>query len=183
MRSCASTRTPANASGISRPIHHDIWDYDLPAPPVLLDVTVKGRKIPAVAQVTKTGFTFVFDRVTGKPVWPIVERKVPQTDVPGERTAATQPFPTLPAPFEPQGLRDEDLIDFTPALKQEALEIVRRYRYGALYTPPSVVTATNLGTLLRPEPFGRSELGRCGGRSRDWPASTSAACRPSVRWG
>lgn len=131
-------------------IHHDIWDYDLPAPPVLLDITVNKKKIPAVAQVTKQGFTFVFDRVTGKPVWPIVERKVPQTDVPGERTAATQPFPTLPVPFEPQGLRDEDLIDFTPALKEEAKKIVSQYRYGVLYTPPSVVSETNKGTLLRP---------------------------------
>jgi quinoprotein glucose dehydrogenase len=132
-------------------IHHDVWDYDLPAAPVLLDITVKGKKIPAVAQVTKTGFTFVFDRVTGKPVWPIVERKVPQTDVPGERTSATQPFPTLPEPFEPQGLRDEDLIDFTPALKEEARKIIARYRFGALYTPPSVVVENgNMGTLLRP---------------------------------
>lgn len=131
-------------------LHHDIWDYDLPAAPVLLDVTVKGKKIPAVAQVTKTGMTFVFDRYTGKPVWPIVERKVPQTDVPGEHTAATQPFPTLPAPFEPQGVTDDALIDFTPQLKEEARKIVSRYRIGPLYTPPSVVTETNLGTLLRP---------------------------------
>lgn len=132
-------------------LHHDIWDYDLPAPPVLLDITVKGRKIPALVQVTKTGFAFVFDRVTGKPVWPIKERPVPQTDVPGEKTAATQPFPTKPAPFEPQGLRDEDLIDFTPELKKQALEIVSKYRYGPMYLPPSVVVeGKNLGTLIRP---------------------------------
>jgi quinoprotein glucose dehydrogenase len=132
-------------------LHHDIWDYDLPAPPVLLDITVGGKKIPAVAQVTKTGFTFVFDRVTGKPVWPIKERPVPQSDVPGEKTAATQPFPTKPAPFEPQGLRDEDLIDFTPELKQQAKEIVSRYRYGPMYLPPSaVVEGGNLGSLIRP---------------------------------
>lgn len=132
-------------------LHHDVWDYDLPAPPVLLDITVKGKKIPAVAQVTKTGFTFVFDRYTGKPVWPIKERPVPQSDVPGEKTSPTQPFPTKPAPFEVQGLRDEDLIDFTPELRQQALEIVRKYRYGPMYIPPSVVVeGKNLGTLIRP---------------------------------
>ncbi|MBX5462852.1 MAG: PQQ-binding-like beta-propeller repeat protein [Steroidobacteraceae bacterium] len=132
-------------------IHHDIWDYDLPAPPVLVDITVSGERIPAVVQVTKTGFAFVFNRVTGKPVWPIEERPVPQSDVPGERTAATQPFPTRPAPFEPQGLREEDLIDFTPGIRQQALEIVRRYRYGPMYMPPSVVVeGKNLGTLIRP---------------------------------
>jgi quinoprotein glucose dehydrogenase len=132
-------------------VHHDIWDYDLPAPPVLADITVAGRKIPAVVQVTKMGLAFVFDRVTGKPVWPIEERRVPQSDVPGEKTAATQPFPTKPAPFEPQGLRREDLIDFTPEMKQQALEIVSHYRFGPAYTPPSVVTeGGNLGSLLRP---------------------------------
>jgi quinoprotein glucose dehydrogenase len=132
-------------------VHHDIWDYDLPAPPVLVDITVAGQKIPAVAQVTKTGFTFVFNRVTGKPVWPIEERAVPQTDVPGEKTAPTQPFPTKPAPFEPQGLRREDLIDFTPQMKQQALQIVSRYRFGPLYMPPSVVVqGKNEGTLIRP---------------------------------
>ncbi|MEP7244181.1 MAG: PQQ-binding-like beta-propeller repeat protein [Gammaproteobacteria bacterium] len=132
-------------------LHHDIWDYDLPAPPVLLDITVHGQKIPAVAQVTKTGFTFVFNRVTGKPVWPIKERRVPQSDVPGEKTAATQPFPTRPAPFETQGLNRDDLIDFTPELKQQALEIVSHYRFGAMYLPPSVVVpGQNQGTLIRP---------------------------------
>ncbi len=131
-------------------IHHDLWDYDLPAPPVLADITVGGKKIPAVVQVTKHGHTFVFDRVTGRPVWPIEERPVPQSDVPGERTAKTQPFPTLPAPFEPQGLRDEDLIDFTPALKAKAREIISQYRYGPLFIPPSVVDGKNLGTLIRP---------------------------------
>ena len=132
-------------------VHHDIWDYDLPAAPVLADITVKDRKIPAVVQVTKMGLTFVFDRVTGKPVWPIEERPVPQTDVPGEKTARTQPFPTRPAPYEPQGLRTEDLIDFTPDLKAQAAAIVKDYRFGPAYLPPSVVVdGGNLGTLLRP---------------------------------
>jgi quinoprotein glucose dehydrogenase len=131
-------------------IHHDVWDYDIPSPPVLANITVKGKKIPAVVQVTKSGLAFVFDRVTGKPVWPIKERKVPQSDVPGEKTSPTQPFPTKPAPFEPQGLRREDLIDFTPELRREAEEIVSHYRFGPPYLPPSVVDGKNLGTLLRP---------------------------------
>ena len=131
-------------------VHHDIWDYDLPAPPVLADITVAGRKIPAVVQVTKMGLVFVFNRLTGEPVWPIQERRVPQSDVPGEKTSPTQPFPTRPAPFEPQGLRREDLIDFTPELKQQALEIVSHYRFGPPYLPPSVVEGGNLGSLLRP---------------------------------
>ena len=132
-------------------VHHDIWDYDLPAPPVLADITVAGKKIAAVVQVTKMGLAFVFDRITGKPVWPIEERRVPQSDVPGEKTSPTQPFPTRPAPFEPQGLRREDLIDFTPELKRQALEIVSHYRFGPPYLPPSLVTeGGNLGSLLRP---------------------------------
>jgi quinoprotein glucose dehydrogenase len=132
-------------------VHHDIWDYDLPAAPVLADITVGGKKIPAVVQVTKMGLIFVFNRVTGKPVWPIEERPVPQSDVPGEKTAATQPYPTRPTPYEPQGLRREDLIDFTPDLKSQAEAIVKDYRFGPAYMPPSVVVdGGNLGSLLRP---------------------------------
>jgi quinoprotein glucose dehydrogenase len=131
-------------------VHHDVWDYDLPAPPVLADITVGRRNIPAVVEVTKMGLVFVFNRVTGKPVWPIVERRVTQTDVPGEKTSATQPFPTRPAPIEPQGLKREDLIAFTPAIKQQALEIVSHYRFGPPYMPPSIVEGEKLGTLLRP---------------------------------
>src|SRR6202000_1909199 len=108
-----------------------------PAARGVADITVAGRKIPAVVQVTKMGLAFVFDRVTGKPVWPIEERKVPQTDVPGEKTSPTQPFPTRPPRSEPQALRKEDLIDFTPQMKQQALEIVSRYRFGPPYLPPS----------------------------------------------
>ena len=132
-------------------IHHDIWDWDTSSAPVLLDVTVGGRPIKAVAQVTKQGFTYVFDRVTGVPVWPIVERPVPQTDVPGEKTSATQPFPTKPAPFDRQGVTEDDLIDFTPALKAEALRIASKYKLGPLYTPPIVAgTGGKLGTLTVP---------------------------------
>lgn len=131
-------------------VHHDIWDYDTPAPPVLLDITVRGERIPAVAQVTKQGFTFVFDRVTGTPVWPIEERPVPQSDVPGEVTARTQPFPTLPEPFERQGVSDAGLNDLTPEIHAEARRIAARYRMGPIYTPPSLVTDTSGGTLMGP---------------------------------
>ena len=94
-------------------VHHGVWDYDLPAAPNLVDIEVDGRSIKAVAQITKQGFVYVFDRVTGEPVWPIEERPVPQSTVPGEKTSPTQPFPSRPAPFEQQGLTEGDLIDFT----------------------------------------------------------------------
>ena len=131
-------------------VHHDIWDYDLPAAPVLADIRVDGREIAAVAVPTKQGFLYVFDRRTGEPVWPIEERPVPQSDVPGERTSPTQPFPTKPAPFERQGVSEYDLIDFTPELKKEALEIASTYRLGPLFNPPSLVTETKKGTLSLP---------------------------------
>ena len=119
-------------------VHHDLWDYDLPAAPVLADIRVNGKPIKAVVQVTKQGFAFVFDRVTGQPVWPIEERPVPQSSTPGERTSLTQPFPTKPAPFEHQGISVDDLIDFTPELRAEAIAITKRYVTGPLFTPPSV---------------------------------------------
>ena len=131
-------------------VHHGIWDYDLPAAPVLADIIVDGKKIKAVAQVTKQAFTFVFDRETGEPVWPIEERPVLQTTIPEEKTAPTQPFPTKPAPFDRQGVSEDDLIDFTPELKKEALEIGATYTLGPLFTPPTVVTETNKGTLNLP---------------------------------
>ena len=120
-------------------VHHDIFDYDTGSAPVLLDVVVDGEPVRAVAQVTKQAFTYVFDRVTGEPIWPIEERPVPQSDVPGERTSPTQPFPTKPAPFDRQGFTEADLIDFTPELYAEALEIARDYKMGPLYTPPIVM--------------------------------------------
>ena len=119
-------------------IHHGLWDYDNPAAPNLVDLTVDGRAIQAVAQVTKQGFVYMFDRVTGEPVWPIEERAVPGSTVPGERTSPTQPFPTKPAPFERQGITVDDLIDFTPELRAEAIEILDDYVYGPMFTPPSV---------------------------------------------
>ena len=132
-------------------IHHDIWDWDTASAPVLLDVTVNGRARKIVAQVTKQAFTYVFDRVSGEPIWPIVERPVPQSDVPGEKTAATQPFPTKPAPFDRQGVTENDLIDFTPELKAEAIRIASQFKMGPLYTPPIVTgTGGKLGTLTVP---------------------------------
>jgi glucose dehydrogenase len=119
-------------------VHHDLWDYDLPAAPVLADITVDGRRIKAVVQVTKQAFAFVFDRSNGQPVWPIEERPVPASDTPGERTSPTQPFPTKPPPFDRQGVTVDDLIDFTPALRAEALTLIKQYRIGPLFTPPSI---------------------------------------------
>jgi quinoprotein glucose dehydrogenase len=132
-------------------VHHGLWDYDIPAAPILVDVTVGGKKIKAVAQLTKQAFTFVFDRVTGKPIWPIEERPVPQSDVPGERTSPTQPFPTKPAPFDRQGMTADDLVDFTPEIKAEALRIASQYRMGPLFTPPSLVVPNGTkGTWFLP---------------------------------
>lgn len=125
-------------------VHHGVWDYDLPGAPVLCDITVNGRKIKAVAQITKTGFTFVLDRKTGKPVWPIQERPVPKSTVAGERLSPTQPFPTKPAPFERQGSVEENLIDFTPELRAEAKAILDQYDHGPLFTPPTERGTINL---------------------------------------
>jgi quinoprotein glucose dehydrogenase len=119
-------------------VHHDLWDYDLPAAPVLADITVDGRPIKAVVQVTKQAFAFVFDRTNGRPVWPIEERPVPTSNTPGERTSPTQPFPTKPPPFDRQGVTIDDLIDFTPELRAEAVQLAKQYRLGPLFTPPSI---------------------------------------------
>jgi len=119
-------------------VHHDIWNYDNPHAPQLVDLTVAGRRIPALVQVTKQGWAYVFNRETGEPVWPIVERAVPQSDVPGEVTSPTQPFPTRPAPFEMQGITEDDLIDFTPALRDKARQSMARFRLGPLFNPPAV---------------------------------------------
>ncbi len=130
--------------------HHGLWDYDLPAAPNLVDLVVDGKPIKAVAQITKQGFVFVFDRATGKPVWPIEERPVPQSTAPGERSSATQPFPMKPPAFEPQGLTVDDLIDYTPELRKEAEQILSRYTAGPLYGPPTLVSDTNRGTVMVP---------------------------------
>jgi quinoprotein glucose dehydrogenase len=134
--------------------HHGLWDYDVPAAPTLATVTVNGRRRDIVAQVTKNGFAFVFDRVTGEPIWPIEERPVPQTDVPGEQTARTQPFPTKPPAFVPQGVQLEDAFDLTPAMKSAAQAAMKRFRIGPIYTPPS-----EEGTLTRPSAGGGANWG------------------------
>ena len=121
-------------------VHHDIWDYDMPPHPILLDLTVDGRPVKAVVQVTKQAFAYAFDRVSGKPIWPIEERPVPQTDAKGEWTSPTQPFPTKPPAFDVQGITPDDLINFTPALRQQALQVLEGYKYGPIYTPPPMAT-------------------------------------------
>ena len=119
-------------------VHHGIWDHDIPCAPILADITVDGREIQAVAQPTKQGWVYVFDRRTGEPVWPIEEREVEQSDVPGEQSSLTQPFVTKPPPFERQGVSVDDLIDFTPELRSEARALVASYKMGPLFTPPVV---------------------------------------------
>jgi len=134
-------------------VHHPIWDLDMPAAPLLMDIVVDGKPVKAVAQATKQGLLFVFDRVTGKPIWPIEERPVPQTDVPGEKTSPTQPFPTRPPAYSRNGVIESDLVDFTPEIKAQALEVAKRYRLGPVYLPPLVskpegpIAALTAGTL------------------------------------
>ncbi|HLH31707.1 MAG TPA: PQQ-binding-like beta-propeller repeat protein, partial [Terriglobia bacterium] len=129
-------------------VHHGIWDMDIPCAPILADITINGQTIKAVAQPTKQAFMYVFDRVTGKPIWPIEERPVEQSTVPGEKTSATQPFPSKPPAYDRQGFSVDDLIDFTPELRAEALKIVSRYKIGPIFTPPVVSKAEGpLGTL------------------------------------
>ena len=122
-------------------VHHDIWDYDNPTAPILADVAVNGRRREVLVQLTKQAFAYVLDRVTGKPIWPIPERDVPPSDVPGERASLTQPFPTRPAPYDRQGVSTDDLVDFTPELRAKALELIKPYRLGGLFTPPSLADA------------------------------------------
>ena len=119
-------------------VHHGVWDYDVASAPNLVDIEVDGRAIKAVAQVSKTAFTYVFDRITGEPVWPIEERPVAQSDIPGERLHPTQPFPTKPAPFDRQGISEDDLIDFTPEIAEAAREMAKEYVLGPIFTPPIV---------------------------------------------
>jgi len=119
-------------------VHHDLWDFDNASPPTLADLKVDGKVVKAVIQPNKTGFVFVLDRRTGKPVWPIEERPVPQSTVPGEHSSPTQPFPTRPEPFDVVGSQDENLVDFTPELRAEAITIRNRYVHGDIFTPPSV---------------------------------------------
>jgi len=137
-------------------IHHGLWDYDTPAAPNLMNINVDGREIRALAQVTKQGWAYVFDRATGVPVWPIPELPVPDGMIPGERTSPTQPFPSKPPAFALQGLTEKDLIDFTPELKAEAQEIIKDYVYGPIYTPASLPNESTgkRGTIFVPSAGG-----------------------------
>ncbi len=136
-------------------VHHGLWDYDNPSAPNLVTIDVKGTRIDAVVQVTKQGFAYVFDRVTGVPIWPIVERPVAtDSDVPGEQPYATQPIPTRPPAFAPQGVGPDDANDLTPAIKTLALDEMQKYRTGPLFTPPSL-----RGTLMRPGMSGGANWG------------------------
>lgn len=131
--------------------HHGLWDYDPPSAPILGDITVNGRVIKTVTQLTKQGMSFVFDRITGEPVWPIEERPVPQSEVPGEQSSPTQPFPSLPPPYLSQGFHEDDLLDFTPELRSEALAIAAQYVTGPIYTPPTPVRVGGTqGTWVNP---------------------------------
>ena len=136
-------------------VHHGLWDWDIPTQPTLVTITVNGKTIDAVAQVTKRGDTFVFDRVTGTPVWPIIERPVPtDSDVPGEKPYPTQPFPTKPAPFVDQGVSLDDANNLTPEIKKLAQEQLQKFRIGPIFTPPSLK-----GTLQRPSQGGGANWG------------------------
>jgi len=135
-------------------VHHGLWDYDNPSPPNLVTIQVDGRRVDAVVQLTKQGFAFVFDRVTGKPVWPIEERRVPPSDVQGEHAWPTQPFPTKPPAITEQGVTLDDAIDFTPALKAAAQQELKKYQIGPVFTPPSL-----RGTVQRPGLIGGANWG------------------------
>jgi quinoprotein glucose dehydrogenase len=136
-------------------IHHDIWDWDLPCAPILADITVDGKRIRAIAQPSKQGWVYVLDRATGQPVWPIEERPVPRGDIAREWYSPTQPFPTKPPAFERQGVSVDDLIDFTPELRAEAIKVASRYKMGPIFTPAVVSRFEGpLGTLMLPSAGG-----------------------------
>ena len=122
-------------------VHHPLWDMDIPCAPILVDLVLNGRTVKAVAQPTKQSFLYVFNRETGEPIWPIEERPVPKGDVPGEWYSPTQPFPTKPPPYGRQGVSIDDLIDFTPELRAEAIKLVEKYKLTTVFTPPVVSKA------------------------------------------
>lgn len=145
-------------------VHHDVWNFDTPTAPVLMDVNQNGRTVPMVAQATKQNFLYVFNRETGEPIWPMPERPVPQSDVPGEQLSPTQPYPTLPRPYEMNEITVDSLVDFTPELRREAEEILSEYLYGSVFQPP----------ILRDNDLGKRGAIRCGsdggGTNIDGPA-------------
>lgn len=135
--------------------HHGIWDFDIPCAPILADITINGKTVKALAQPTKQSWLYMFNRETGEPIFPLEERPVPQSDVPGEKTSPTQPFVTKPPAYDHQGVSESDLIDFTPELHAEAMQFIKKYRIGPLFSPPSVSTVDGtLGTLVSPGPTG-----------------------------
>jgi quinoprotein glucose dehydrogenase len=132
-------------------VHHGLWDMDIPCAPILADITVNGKTVKALAQPTKQAFLYVFNRETGEPIWPIVEKPVPQGDVPGEWYSATQPFPSKPPAFDNQGVSSDSLINFTPELHAEAEKLIEKFRVGPLFTPPAVSKAEGpLATIVSP---------------------------------
>ena len=136
-------------------IHHDVWDWDLPCAPILADVVIDGVERKIVAQPTKQAWLYVFDRETGEPIWPIEEREVEQSTVPGELLAPTQPFVTRPPAYDRQGVTLDDLIDFTPEIKRRAEAIAERHRLGPIFTPPTVSDPDGVaGTLMLPSQAG-----------------------------
>jgi len=136
-------------------VHHGMWDFDIPCAPILMDLVVDGKPVKAVAQPTKQNWLYVFDRVTGKPVWPIVEKPVEKGEVPGEWYSPTQPFVTKPPAFERQGVTEADLLDFTPELHAEAVKLASSYKMGPIFTPPVVSKWEGpRGTLIIPEVTG-----------------------------
>ena len=144
-------------------VHHPIWDYDLSSAPLLADVTIDGQPRKIVALPTKETFLYVFDRITGKPIWPIEERPVPQSDVPGEKTAKTQPFPTKPPAYSRQAVTDNDVIDFTPEMKAQALEQMKAYKNGPMFNPPAL---SKVGG-----PIAAMTIGTAGGGT-NWPGGS-----------
>ena len=146
-------------------VHHDLWDYDNNVAPILMDITVDGTKIKAVVQLTKQAIAYTFNRVTGEPIWPIVERPVLGSNTPGEWISPTQPFPTKPLPFDRHGVTEDDLIDFTPELRAEAVEILKPYILGPIFTPPSIRSndpEDTKGTFQLPGSVGGAEWGGAG---------------------
>ena len=148
-------------------VHHDVWNLDNPNAPKLLDVRMGRRTVPVVVETTKQGWAYVFNRETGEPIWPIEEREVPASDGPGERLAPTQPFVTKPPPFELQGVTEDDLVDFTPELREQAIAIARNYRMGPIFNPPSLLEAEDgtQGAFVQPGANGGANIP--GGSSAD----------------
>jgi quinoprotein glucose dehydrogenase len=144
-------------------VHHPLWDFDISTAPILADINVNGRSVKAVAQTTKQGILYVLDRVTGQPVWPFEERAVEKGDVPGEWYAPTQPFPTKPPAYSRNGISTDELIDFTPELRSEAMQLVSKFKIGPIFTPPALSKA--------PSPLATLTVGTAGGGT-NWPGGS-----------